>query len=198
MKIQTWIKPLVASLGTLMMCALLTACQSSNANVNEGYDNKAHSGIQIRNHGKHQDKTFYVDGTRYEWSDLNKEQQSKIMKLEQELDLLASNLDIDEEEMEQWAKKIEAAAASIEVNVEGLEDITIEFDKDTISLTDIEKISNELVEKTGHIEVNMRGFEEKMRELEVKMPHIDESKIRAIEAKAKELEKVLTEIVTTL
>jgi wobble nucleotide-excising tRNase len=43
----------------------------------------------------------------------------------------------------------------------------------------------------------MRGFEEKMRVLERKIPNIDETKIRAIEQKAKELEKVLTEIAST-
>jgi SMC interacting uncharacterized protein involved in chromosome segregation len=111
MKIQTWLKPLSASLGTLMMCALLSACQSSNASVAESYTNKANSDIQIRLHGKPQDKTFYIDGTRYEWSDLTTEKQSKVMKLEEELNVLASKLEINEEKMEKWANKVEAAAA---------------------------------------------------------------------------------------
>jgi uncharacterized coiled-coil DUF342 family protein len=203
MKIQTWVKPLIASIGALIMCALLSACQSSKANVAKDdkgnkLDSKSYSSeITIKTQDNLEGKSFYVEGKKYHWFELTTEQQDKVLKIEKELEILADSLSIDEEKLELWGNKVAAISDELASNVEKLEEINVKLDKDTITFGDLGQISKELVGKSEQLQLNMRGYAEKMKLLQANKPYFDESKVKRIEAKARELKEYFGQIAAT-
>lgn len=192
--------PLLSMAATIIMCAILSACQSTNASAKRLSENSLerhhisdHHNIRIQD--RNGQRLYAVDGKEFTYDQLSDEQKEKINQLEEKLSKLEIALELDSERMEKWSEKMEVVAERMEQEAEKLEDVmeALEFDLDTKSI-DVEHISTSLNEASRHMEVKMGELEEKMRDMEINIPAIDEIKISEIEVHAEKLEKLLIEI----
>jgi len=195
-----FINPLLSMAATILMCAILSACQSTNAstdkiskisgNASDRHHISDHHNIRIREHNGQ--RLYSVNGKEFTYEQLSDEQKEKINQIDEKLSKLETALEFDSKRMEKWSQKMEREAERFEDVVEDLE-----FDMDAKSI-DVEHISKSLNEASRHMEIKMRDLEEKMHEMEIKMPAIDELKISEIEVQAEKMETALIEIAKTM
>lgn len=195
--------PLLSMAATILMCAILSACHTTNAstdrvsqisgNASDRHHVSNHHNIRIREHDGH--RLYTVDGKEFTYDQLSDEQKEKINQIEEKLSKLETALELDSQRMEKWSQKMEIVAERMEREAERFEDVVedLEFDMDSKSI-DVEHISKSLNEASRQLEVKMLKLEEKMHEMEIKIPAIDELKISEIELQAEKLETLLIEI----
>jgi len=108
--------PILAMFASIIMCALLSACQSSKAETSaiSDYSAKNHN-IQINE--KDHKRWYRVNGKSFTFDQLSKSQKVKVVALEKTLDRLETGLEMEKHmskidqnkisEIEQHAKKLE-------------------------------------------------------------------------------------------
>lgn len=199
-----WTKPLLSMSATFMMCAILSACQSSNAS-NYHYSNTDSSNhIHVQNHNGL--RSYEVNGKKFSFSQLSDEQKKKIKHIETQLNQLETAIEFESDEMEKWGDKMEAVAEKIELEAEQFENIMQDFEIDFQddfengeSFTqEMRLLSKKLTEASKILEVKMKKFETKMHSMQIDMPKIDQQKIADIKFQVRQYETLLVKIAETI
>ena len=189
---------------TIVMCALLSVCQSTNASnkriskVSEiSTDSSSYTHISdnhhIHIHGNRDNRVYYVDGKEFTYEQLSDTQKKQINALHAKIGRLEDALDIESDRMEEWGEKMEKVAEKMEIEAEKMEDAmdSLEFDGHSHSM---QEFSEKMEKVSQNLEVKMLELEEQMHAMEIHMPEIDQQKISEIEEQARKLEKLLIEI----
>jgi uncharacterized lipoprotein YehR (DUF1307 family) len=196
------VKPLISMLASLIMCVILSACQSSKASPKyiETLSSTDHSSSLLQS-GNHQirilhdseNKNYIVNGKRFSFQQLSSEQKKRILELEAKLDKLEQSLTIDEERLETWSEKMELIAEQMEQEAEEFEDTFDDFDFEQGS-RELEQVSLKIAKASRNLEDKMRQLEKSMRALQVEMPQINQQAISQLEVVAENMERILVEI----
>ena len=201
---KQWTNPLLSMSATLIMCALLSACQSSNASnyQSQNSDSFLSNGhhIQIQNHNGQ--RTYEVNNKKFSFDQLNDKQKEKINQIEKTLNSLEVAIDFESEEMERWSEKMEMVAENIEVETDNFEDIMegfeVDFEDSKSFSKEMNQLSKKLSKASKKLETKMNFFEKEINAIQESMPETDQDKISAIEFQAKKYEILLIEIADSI
>jgi len=190
------LKPVISLFASMIMCAILSACQSSKASTK--YVNDSSAGFfsdnpQIRIQNDSGSRNYTVGSKRFSFKQLSHEQKKRINELEQKLSGLEHFVEIDSQRMEHWGEKMEAVAEQMELEAEAFEEVIgeIEFEEDSQTL---ERYSLKIAKASKNLEEKMQRFEKHMSAIQIEMPKLDHKKIMQLEAEAKKMERLLIEI----
>lgn len=196
--------PLLSMAATIVMCALLSVCQSTNASTKHVSEvSEISSDLEQRSyisdnhhihiHGNHENRVYYVDGKEFSYKQLSDDQRKQIDKIHAKMAKLEDSLDLESNRMEEWGDKMEKVADKMEVEAEKMEDAmnSIEFDGHSHSM---KEFSEKMEKASRNLEVKMRELEKQMHAMELKMPAIDQQNISDIEEQTEKLEELLIEI----
>lgn len=196
-----WVKPLLSMGATIIMCALVNACQNikaadtsetiSDTQVTEYSSQHNTNKHQIHIRSNNNEHYYQVDGKRFSHAQLTNEQKEKVNRFEKKLDKLEVALELDSERIEQWSEKMEQIAEEMELEAEFFEDALGDLEFESLRS---KEFSSKMSELSFKLETKMSELEEKMRDMEMQMPKINQQKISEIEAQSEELKMLLIEI----
>jgi uncharacterized protein YxjI len=203
MSTQQWTPPLLSMIATIIMCVLLSVCQSSNASNYHSQSTRSNSfssnGHHIHIKNNNGQRTFEVDGKTFSFEQLSEKQKKQINKVEEKLNNLEISIEIESDEMEQWSNKMEVVAEKMQFE-EIMHDFEVEegIEDSKKFSQEMNRLSSELTKASQNLEIQMRTFEKKMHVLQADMPKINQQKLTSIENQSKKYEELLIEISDSL
>ncbi len=197
--------PLLSMTATIIMCALLSACQNTNPSSKHlseissvpSNDTPISDNHHVHIHGDRDNRVYFVDGKEFTVDQLSEEQKKQINAIHQKMNQLEGAFEVDSDRMEEWGKKIEQVAEELEIEAEKLEGAmnSLEFDGHTHSM---DEFSEKMEKASQNLEVKMQALEKQMHAMEIKMPKIDQKTMSEIEEQTNKLEKLLIEVADSI
>ena len=180
----------------MIMCVILSACQSSKASTNYVDESSSRSfsdSHQIRIKNDSESRIYTVGDKRFSFEQLSPEQKKSINELEEKLGKLEQFVEIDSQRMEHWGEKMEAISEQMEREAEAFEDVIGDYDLDDGSQT-LEQFSLKMAKASKNLENKMQQLEKNMNAIQVEAPKLDHKRMLQLETEANRMTSLLIEI----